>query len=118
MSSMFKWLWLFWGRETLMRELKRRSLVVYLRIVRSTRLTVLTVFAIGIFLQVMVLSAVGALVTGFILWNHDFAAKMEILFWIFTGTFAVPAILLAILMSEYFWLRISGAKRLMDSVRD
>lgn len=118
MTALLKWFWLIWGRERLVREVRRRSLAVYLRVIRSTRLTVLTVFAIGIFLQVLVLSAVGALVTGFILWNHDFAAKMEILFWIFTGTFAVPAILLAVLMSEYFWLRISGAKRLMDSLRD
>ncbi len=57
----------------------------------------------------MVLSGFGALVTGFILWDHDFAGKMEILFWIFVGLFSVPTILLTILLSERAWYKVSGA---------
>ncbi len=98
----------------LVREAKRRTLAVYLRAVRAGRLSVLVVLAAFLIVQLMMLSAVGALVTGVLLWDHDFQAKIEILFWIFTATFAVPALLLAVLMSERLWYRISGARKFMD----
>lgn len=109
-------IWMLWGKQMLVREAKRRSLAVYLRFLRGARYSVMALLAAFLVLQMMMLSLVGAIVTGVYLWDHDFQAKVEILFWIFAGTFAVPAVLLMILMSEYLWFRISGARRLMDDL--
>lgn len=116
MNWLFRMIWMMWGKHMLVREAKRRTLAVYLRALRATRLGVLAFLAVFLVLQLMMLSAVGAIVTGMYLWEHDFQEKMEILFWIFAGTFTVPALLLAVLMSEFLWFRISGAKKLMDSI--
>lgn len=107
---------MLWGQQALVRECKRRSLAVYLRAIRAARLSVIGVLFTFLFLQLMMLSGIGALVTGFMLWNRDFQSKIEILFWIFAGTFGVPAILLAVLLSERLWLRISGARKMLDDL--
>ena len=114
MNWLLRLVWLMWGQHMLVREAKRRTLAVYLRALRAGRLSVMAFFAVFLILQLMMLSAVGALVTAVYLWDHEFQAKIEILFYIFTGTFAVPAFLLTILLSERLWFRLSGARKLMD----
>ncbi len=116
MNWLFRLIWIFWGKQTLVREYKRRSLSVYLRALRAARLSLIGVLATFLFLQLMMLSGVGALVTGFMLWSRDFQTKLEILFWIFTGAFALPAVALIILLSEWLWFRLSGAHRMMDEL--
>lgn len=116
MSWLARMIWLFWGKQAALREAKRRTLAVYLRAIRATRFSLITVLAAFLAIHLMMISLVGALVTAVYLWNYDFQAKMEILFWIFAGLFSVPAILLMILLSEWLWFRISGAKRLMDDL--
>ena len=117
MTWLFKLLWKLWGKDKVIREAKKTTLSWYIRLLRGTRHSVLAVLFAFLFLQIMILSLVGAVVTGFYLWDHDFQDKMTILFWLFTGTFAVPAILLAIVMSEALWFRISGVRRMMDDLR-
>jgi len=107
---------MMWGKHMLVREAKRRTLAVYLRALRGARYSMMALLAAFFVLQIMMLSLVGAMVTAVYLWDHDFQAKMEILFWIFAGTFAVPALLLMILMSEFLWFRLSGARKLMDEI--
>lgn len=116
MNWILRFFWMMWGKQMLVREAKRRSLAVYLRALRATRLGVLGFLFTFLFLQLMMISAVGVLVTGIYLWDHDFQAKIEILFWIFTGTFCVPALIVGILMSEFLWFRMSGAKKLMEDL--
>lgn len=116
MNWLLRLLWLFWGKQMVVREAKRRALAAYLRALRATRLSVIALLAAFVVLQLMILSGIGALVTGFFLWDHEFKAKIEILFWIFAGTFTVPAVLLCFLMSEYLWFRLSGARKLMDDL--
>lgn len=116
MTWLLRLLWLFWGKQALVREAKRRSLATYLRFLRGARYSLLLLLSTFLVLQLMMLSLVGALVTAVILWDHDFQAKMEVLFWIFAGTFTVPAFIFAVLMSEFLWYRLSGARRLMDDL--
>jgi hypothetical protein len=116
LSWLIRFIWLFWGKQALVRETKRRTLAVYLRAIRATRWSVIGLLASFLILQLMMMSLVGALVTGIYLWDHDFQHKIEILFWIFAGCFLLPAIVLSVLMSERLWFRISGAKRLMDDL--
>lgn len=116
MTWLLRLIWLLWGKQALVREYKRRSLAVYLRAIRTARLSLIGVLAIFLFLQLMMLSGVGALVTGFMLWSSDFQTKLEILFWIFAGAFAIPAVTLMILLSEWLWFRLSGARQMMDDL--
>jgi len=98
-------------------EAKRKGLAAYMRAIQGTRRLMILVLVGALMLQLMMLSAVGALVTGFLLWDHDFQAKIEILFWIFSAMFAVPAGLLTAIFSERLWYKASGAKRMMDELK-
>jgi hypothetical protein len=117
LSWIFEIIWKLWGKDKVIREVKRKAVGVYIRSLRGVRRSILSVLIAFLCLQLMMLSAVGALVTGFYLWDHDFQEKITILFWVFAGTFAVPAMLLAVVMSEALWLRISGARRMMEDLR-
>jgi uncharacterized membrane protein len=68
------------------------------------------------FLQLMILSLVGLLVTGVLLSNYDFRVKMEILFCLFAVLFSLPFLVLIIILSERLWFRASGAEKLVQSV--
>ena len=56
------------------------------------------------------------MLTGFWLWDHEFAAKVEILFWLFTGLFALPTIVLIFALSEPIRYRASGAKKIVEDL--
>ncbi len=118
MSWLFRLIWIFWGKQALVREYKRRSLAVYLRAIRATRLSLIGVLLTFLILQLMMLAGVGALVTGFMLWNQDFHSKLQILFYIFAGAFGIPAVTLMILLSERLWFRVSGASKMMEDLKD
>lgn len=93
-------------------EIRARGIIFYLRTVQTTRWILIASILAFLALQTMLIAGFGMLITGFWLWNHEFATKVEILFWIFTGAFSVPLLLLVFLLSERLWLKISGAKDL------
>ena len=98
-------------------EAKRAGLRAYLRVLQGSRRALILALAAFCILQVMILSAFGALVTAFLLWEHDFAAKIEILFWIFTALFTLPLLALLFALSERVWYRASGAAKMMDDLK-
>jgi hypothetical protein len=98
-------------------EVKRKGLAVYLRTVQGTRHVLLLVLVGVLVLQLMMLSAVGALVTGFLLLDYDYEAKMRILFFVFCGMFAVPSVIFMIVFSERMWFKASGAEKMMEDLR-
>ncbi len=106
------------AKKGVLRQAKRTGLLAYLRVLRGTRRFLILSLATFLILQFMVLAAFGALVTGFMLWDHDFAAKIEILFYVFLGMFSLPAIALLVLFSERIWYKASGAARIVDSLRN
>ncbi|MGE4130164.1 MAG: hypothetical protein AB7F86_00920 [Bdellovibrionales bacterium] len=116
MKWFLRLLWMVWGKQAVCRQVKRRSLAVYLRALRGIRISLMAALATFLLLQLMIFSGVGALVTATLLWDHDFNGKIEILFWVFCGLFAIPALAVAILMSERVWFRLSGARRIMNSI--
>lgn len=121
MNWLIKLLLMFLGAEvkkTVVREVKRKGVIAYLRTLQGTRRFVILCLAAFLFLQVMVCSGFGALVTGFLLWDYDFAIKIEILFGVFLGLFAFPLIALLVIFSERFWYKTSGAERLVESLRN
>lgn len=103
-------------KNRMVSEAKRRGALAYLRAVQGTRMMVIGALVGFLFLQLMILSFVGLLITGVLLWNHDFEAKIEILFWIFAGLFSFPFLILLIGLSERFWFKASGAEKLVRSV--
>jgi hypothetical protein len=105
-------------KKAVVREAKRKGVIAYLRTLQGTRRFVILCLAAFLVLQIMIFSGFGALVTGFLLWDYDFAAKIEILFGVFIGFFALPFIALLIIFSERFWYKASGAERLVESLRN
>lgn len=105
-----------YAKNRMVSEAKRRGALAYLRAVQGARVAVIAALLSFLFLQLMILSFVGLLVTGVLLWNHDFEAKIEVLFWIFTGMFSVPALILIALLSERFWFKASGAEKIVRAL--
>lgn len=108
--------WLFVGDEAkrhLFKAVKHKGVLAYLRALQFTRRVFLIIILSILFLQLMMISLVGALVTGFLLWDHDFQTKMEILFWIFVTLFTLPAIGVGVLLSERLWFKFSGAEKML-----
>lgn len=105
-----------YAKKRLFSVAKRQGVIIYLRVLKVTRLLLLAAMASFLFLQVMVMGFFGSLVTGFYLWDHDPRAKMEILFGIFLGMFVLPALLLIVGFSERFWYKASGAQKLVEEV--
>jgi hypothetical protein len=105
-------------KKTVVREVKRKGVIAYLRTLQGARRFVILCLAAFLVLQVMIFSGFGALVTGFLLWDYDFAAKIEILFGVFLGLFAFPFIAFLVICSERFWYKASGAERLVESLRN
>jgi hypothetical protein len=102
------------AKQSALREVRRRGLLIYLRALRGTRRAFIVFLAALLVSQLMLLALVGAVVTGFLLWDADFEFKMEVLFIIFSLLFAVPAAVLGVLLSGRLWYRLSGAKKMVD----
>jgi len=100
-----------------LREAKKMGTLAYLRALQGSRRLAIAALGAFLVLQFMVLAAFGALVTGFMLWDQDYTFKLQVLFAIFAGMFALPASLLVILFSERLWYRASGAEKLVDDLR-
>src|SRR5690606_25698627 len=97
---------------------KKTGTLAYLRALQGSRLVLVAGLLAFFILQFMILAAFGALITGFMLWDQDQGFKLQILFGIFTGMFALPALVLAIVLSERFWYKYSGAAKLVEEIRD
>ncbi|MGE3682861.1 MAG: hypothetical protein AB7G93_14140 [Bdellovibrionales bacterium] len=104
------------ARMELLREARRRGILAYMRTLQTTRHLLLAVLLGFVFLQFMVFCGVGALVTGFLIWDYDLQAKLEILFWIFLVLFSLPLVLVSVAFSQRLWFRISGAKRMLENL--
>jgi hypothetical protein len=95
---------------------KKAGTLAYLRAVQGSRRALMLALAAFLLLQTMLLAGFGALVTGFMIWDTDPAFKWPLLFGIFLGMFALPALALVVLFSERLWYRASGAKKMVDSL--
>lgn len=120
MNWLWKLLYLVFKEQTKLRaifEFRRRGLAAYLRVLQGSRRLIISLAFIFCVLQLMMLSLIGAVVTGFLLWDYDFAAKIEILFWTFTALFSIPALILCVALSEYVWYRLSGARKIVSDFK-
>lgn len=121
MKWLIKLLLMFLGAQVkkgVVHEAKRKGVLAYLRVLQGSRRFLVISLATFLILQAMMLSFFGLLVTGFMLWDHDFAAKIEILFYIFLGFFSVPFLVLVVITSERFWYKMSGAARLVEDLQN
>lgn len=121
MNWIFRFLFMIIGaqvKKSVVHEAKRKGVVAYLRVLQGSRLFFVVCLAAFLILQAMMISFFGLLVTGLLLWDHDFAAKIEILFYIFLALFSVPFLVLIVITSERFWYKMSGAARLVDDLQN
>ena len=103
-----------WGTRVAILQIKRRGMLAYLRMLQVVRRSVVATIAVICVLQLMVIGAVGVFVTGVLLTNQDPAAKLWILLAGFLFILAIPLIGLAIVLSERFWFKLSGAEKFFD----
>lgn len=120
MNLILKIVWLILGHHAKMkaiREAKRQGVIAYLKVLQGSRRALAGLF-IGIFvLQIMILSFVGAVVCGVWLLDYDVTMKLWILFGVFSGLFALPALALLIALNERVWYKASGAAKIVEEVR-
>lgn len=101
----------------MLRKAKRQGVLAYLRVLQGSRRVILAVLFVFAIFQLMLLSFVGALVSGVWLLDLPAATKFEILFVLFATLFGVPALGLAILMSERVWFKASGARKMVEDLQ-
>ena len=121
MNWLFKLAWHFLelnAKRRLLKEINRKGLVAYLRFLNASRRLLATVLGLFVFLQLMIISFVGALVTGVLRWTPDAKTQLEILFFAFCAMFVFPAIILLVAFSEKLWFKVSGAQKLVDKARE
>lgn len=99
------------------REAKRHGVVAYMRALQGTRRVLILALLAFLVLQLMLLSLVGAVVTGVLLWEADPTLKLQVLFGVSLAVFAIPALGLTIVFSERLWYRLSGAQKMVDDLQ-
>jgi len=101
----------------LLREAKKRGVLVYLKTVQGTR-RLLIGLLLGFFvLQMMVFAFVGALVSGLYLMDLQAEWRWQLIFIFCTVFFALPFLVLLFLFSERLWFKASGAQALLEDLR-
>jgi hypothetical protein len=121
MPWILRLVWLFVGqhmKKRMIKSAKRQGVLAYIQVLQASRRLVILALVGFFVLQTMVLSFFGALIAGFMLWNGEFEFKMELLFGIFLGMLALPAIGLLVLISERVWYKASGAEKMVNEVTD
>lgn len=99
------------------KEAKRHGVVAYMKALQGTRRGLIAALAAFFILQLMLLSFVGALVTGLLLWEAEIELKMQILFGVFLSLFALPFLGLVVLFNERLWYKVSGAQKMVEDLR-
>ncbi len=97
-------------------EAKRKGTLAYLRALQGARRALIGLVLVIVMFQVMVLAGFGALITAFMLWETDYAFKLQILFAVFLALSGLPALGLAILCSERMWYKASGAQKMVENL--
>jgi hypothetical protein len=120
LSWIFRILFFLIGQRAkvqIIREAKKHGVLAYLKMLQGSRRVLMVALAAFLILQLMLLSLVGALVSGFMLWDTDFQFKMQVLFGMFLALFALPFIGLLILFSERLWYKASGAQKMVEDLQ-
>jgi hypothetical protein len=119
MSGLMRLAWMILGpllKRRAIKHAKRRGVMAYLQVLQTGRRVTLSALAAFVILQCMILAGFGALVTGVLLLELDPRNKLQILFGIFAGGFLLPALALAVLLSERTWYKASGAKKMVEDL--
>jgi ABC-type sulfate transport system permease component len=119
MSWLFKFLSFFIAERLKSQAVSRAKVMgvkTYLKVLQQSRYFLVLLLVIFLALQLTILAGVGALVTGFMLWDYDFHSKMIILFSIFAVLFLGPLGLISWLLSERFWYKASGAQKMVEDL--
>jgi len=97
---------------------KRQGVIAYIRALQGTRHALLLLVMAFFIFHFIVLSGVGALVTGLFLLNMETQTILTVLFCIFALLFFVPIAILCFAFSERAWYRYSGAQKMVDDLKD
>lgn len=103
-------------QDRLVRVLRQRGLLAYLRVLQTSRYFLIGALATFLLLQMMILAGFGAIVAGFLLLDYDFERKLQILLIVFSTLFALPFLGLLCLFNQRLWYRVSGAQKMMNDL--
>ncbi len=120
MNWILKIAWLIFGHRAklrLIRDAKRQGVIAYLKVLQGSRRALVGLLIAFFVLQLMVFSFVVAVVSGLWLLDVDITTKLWIVFGVFSGLFALPALALAIALSERVWFKASGAQKIVEDLR-
>ena len=94
---------------------KKKALVIYLKVLQSTRRSLMLVLLVFMILQMFILSFCGLMIT--VIWllpNSDLITKLYWLLGFFALLFFVSFSALGILLSEKSWFKFSGVDKIVD----
>jgi len=115
LKSLFWHLLQTFGIKAAKTELRRQSLLVYLRFLRGLRKSIVGVLLLSVLFQLMVLGLVGTLVAVVALWpGLELELRLEIFAGVSLVLFLAPLFCFGILLSDRAWYRASGAANLIE----
>lgn len=95
-------------------KIRRRSMLIYLKVLKAARKSIIALLAIYACLQLMLFGFVGAVASGiYLLPIEDQQIRLWIIFGVSMGFFLIPAIGLMIILSERIWVKASGVEKLL-----
>lgn len=116
---MSKLVWLFkkyLEGQRLITEVKKRSLLLYLKSLRLARTSLIGLLVVIFSFQLVLFSFIGMLLAGIYLIPIDMETKI----WVFLGTcsgiFIVTMSIMAFALSEKTWMKRSGAAELLSKL--
>lgn len=97
-------------------KIRRKGMLIYLKVLRIARKSIMALLAIYACLQLMLFGFVGAVASGiYLLPIEDQTTRLWILFAVSMGFFLIPAIGLMIILSERTWVKASGVEAMLIS---
>jgi hypothetical protein len=92
---------------------RRRGLAAYFRVVNGVRRLLVALVLVNLLVQLVITSFLALIATLAYMFIADEATRLYALAGVFGLTFVVPLLGGMYLLSESFWLKLSGAERLV-----
>ena len=94
-------------------RVREKGILVYLKTLQVVRRSLIGAIAVFFVLQLMALGFIGTVLVGVFLCPTDTETKLWILFGVFGTMFVLASGLLAVLLSDRVWYKVSGAREMM-----
>jgi hypothetical protein len=114
-----RFIWMMWVKQTGRRAInkaKAKGVLFYLKTVSMTRKTLIVMILATVAVQIFLIASIGLIVTSLLLFKSDTISALQILFYGFAGAVVIFLVVGTVLLSQGFWYRMSGAKKMVQDL--